>query len=185
MIPVVALVVQVAAPAPAMQGVVNIFDMLCAQVFPDDARIDAAMASIPDMRPLTPAQVRTYLKDDPGRGWVMDVGSTRIVITIEAPPVHACAVRVSSPSVQIDEAMWRRVVEAAEARAGGGFTPLPPQTLVVGDVRSTVSGDHKFNRDGSAESFYLFRNVVAKPKEGSNPPVELRMVRQIIAAGAR
>jgi hypothetical protein len=105
------------------------------------------------MRALTPAQVRTYLKDDPGRGWIMDIFSTRVIITIKVPPIHACAVRVIGPSGQIDEAMWRTVVEAAKARSGGWFEALPPKSFLIGGMRSTASGDHKFNPDGSAEAF--------------------------------
>lgn len=193
-VPLVALALQSATPAPpvqppapagALRGLVSIFDMMCTRVFPDDARVATAMARVPNTRALTPAEVRIYLKDDPGRGWVAENGTSRIVITIEAPPIHACAVRMERTSGAIDEAMWHQVVDAAKARSGGGFTTMPSQSFVIGDVRSTAMGEQKQNADGSAEAFYLFRTAPIDPAKAPGYGVELRLVHQIVAAGAR
>jgi len=108
-----------------------------------------------------------------------------IVITIEAPPVHACAVRMPRTDGEIDEAMWRQLVDAAEARADGGFARMEPQSITIGGMRSDVIGDQRTNADGSAEAFYLIR---ARPVDTATAPgydVELRLVRQIATANAR
>jgi hypothetical protein len=189
---VLALALQAAAPAEppsppaggALRGLVASFDMLCNRVFPDDERIAAAMARIPAMKPLTARQLRIYLKDDPGRGWIAGDGTSNMVVTIESPPFHACAVRMPQTDGAIDEAMWRSVVDAAEARAGGGFTRMPPQSFLIGDLRSAVIGDQRRNPDGSAEAFYLFRTAPADPVKATGYGVELRLVHQIVAAGA-
>lgn len=174
-----------AAAAGPLRGLISTFDSVCNRVFPDDERIASVMARIPTMKPLTPEQLRVYLKNDPGRGWIADDGTSSIVITVESPPVHACAVRMPQTSGAIDEAMWRSVIEAAEARAGGGFTRMPPRSFVVGDVRSTVIGDQKQNPDGSAEAFYLFRTTPTDPAKARGYGVELRLVHQIVPASAR
>ncbi len=188
------LAMQIAPPAPSMptpaptgrlRGLVSTFDMICTRVFPDDARIATAMIRVPGMRPLTSEQIRTLLKDDPGRGWIVDQGGATIMITLEFPPIHSCAVRMPRTDGAIDEAMWRTVIDAAEARAGGGFKQMPQQSFVIGGMRSTVMGDQKLNPDGSAEAFYLFRTAPVDPVQAGPYGVELRLVHQIVAPGAR
>ena len=171
------------APVGPLRGLISAFDSVCNQGFPDDERVASAMSRVPTMKPLTLDQLRIYLKDDPGRGWITDDGS--IVITIESPPFHACAVRMLKTAGAIDEVMWRAVINAAEVRAGGGFTPMPPQGFVIGDSRTTAVGDQKINPDGSAEAFYLMRTAPVDQAKAKIHGVELRLVRQIVSAGAR
>jgi len=126
---VLALGLQAAAPPPQQlpdrpqfrgQGQMAIFDMVCGRVFPDEARIATAMARIPGTRPLPPDEVRTYLKDDPGRGWIMPAGSSQIVVTIEAPPIRSCAVRITNTDGVIDDVdRAQRVGDDADAHVIG------------------------------------------------------------------
>jgi hypothetical protein len=187
---VLALGLQAAAPPPQQlpdkpqfrgQGQMAIFDMVCGRVFPDEARIATAMARIPGTRPLTPDEVRTYLKDDPGRGWIMPAGSSQIVVTIEAPPIRSCAVRITNTDGVIDERKWQELLTAAQARSGGGFVTLPPQTFEVGDIRSQASGVQKQGAGGAAEAIYLIRSTPKKPGYAT----EIRMVRQLVAPQGR
>jgi hypothetical protein len=189
----IALALQAAAPAPAasapgagrMQGLVQIYDMICNRTFPDDARIAAAMAAVPGAKPLTDAQLQGYLKDDPGQGWIIDgAGANAIVVTIEQPPIHACAVRMITPDGAIDEGMWRAANQAVQARSGGGFKPVPAKDIAVGAIRSSVIGEQKRNPDGSVEAFYLFRSSPDGPARGPEHGVEIRMVHQMAAPGA-
>ncbi|MEH3103972.1 MAG: hypothetical protein PGN12_08695 [Sphingomonas phyllosphaerae] len=163
------------------QGQMALFDMICGRVFPDDARIATALARMPGVRALTPEELRIYLKDDPGRGWVMSAGSSRIVVTIESPPIHSCAVRIDNTDGVIDDGKWQQLLTAAQARSGGGFLTLPPQTFVVGDIRSQASGVQKQGVGGAAEAIYLIRSTPKKPGFGT----EIRMVRQLVAPQAR
>lgn len=159
--------------------------MTCLQVFPDDARIAAAMDKIPNTKPLTPEQVRIFLKNDPGRGWIASNNGVDIVVTIEAPPVHACAVRMPRTNGAIDEPFWWQAVEEAERRAGSGFTRMPTRSVDIGDSRSIATGSYKNGPDGAYEAFYLFRTAPIDPKMAAQHGVELRMVHQIVAAKSR
>jgi hypothetical protein len=184
-----ALALQVAAPPPQPtdaprfrgEGQMRMFDMICNHVFPDDARVAAGMAKIPGARPLAPDELRIYLKDDPGRGWIMPGGTSQIVVTIESPPIHACAVRITNTDGVIDEGKWQQLLAAAQARSGGGFLTMPLQTFDVGDVRSQASGVQKQGADGAAEAIYLIRSTPKKPGFAT----EIRMVRQVIAPQRR
>lgn len=184
-----ALALQAAAPLPQPsggptfrgEGQMRMFDMLCGQVFPDEARVATTMAKVPGARALTPEELRTYLKDDPGRGWIMDAGASRLVVTIEAPPIHSCAVRITNTDGVLDEGKWQQLLTAAQARSGGGFVTLPPQTFEIGDIRSQAAGVQKQGANGAAEAIYLIRSTPRKPGFAT----EIRMVRQIVAPQRR
>ncbi len=168
-------------PAFRGQGQMALFDMICARVFPDEARIATAMAKLPGARALTPAELRTYLKNDPGRGWIMPAGASQIVVTLEAPPIRSCAVRMTNTDGVIDEGKWQELLTAAQARSGGGFLTLPPQTFAVGDIRSQASGVQKQGVGGAAEAIYLIRSTPKTPGFAT----EIRMVRQLVAPQRR
>lgn len=186
-----ALALQAAAPAPVPsaadaarfrgEGQMRMFDMICGHVFPDDARVAAGMAKMAGARALKPEELRVYLKGDPGRGWIMPAGGSNIVVTIEAPPIHACAVRITNTDGVIDEGKWQQLLAAAQARSGGGFMTLPTQTFEVGDIRSQASGVQKQGAGGAAEAIYLIRSTPKQPGFAT----EIRMVRQLVAPGAR
>ncbi len=168
-------------PEGAMHGLIAIFDMVCNRLFPDDQalnKLDAASG----LRSLKPSEVGDFLGKDPGRGWITAPGQPPIIITVEAPPIHACAVRMLGTDGEIDEAMWGRIVDAAKRRSGGGFTAMPPQDIVLGTMQTHVIGEQKRNADGSAETFYLMRMKPADPKKAPNAGIELRLVHQMVAA---
>lgn len=170
------------ATAPLHQALIRLFDVVCNRTFPDDDRLAAAMAAIPGVKPLTPEQVKLFLKDDPGRGWALSDGATELIVTIEAPPVHACAVRMPHARYDLDEAMWHRLVDQAKARAGGHFTALPPQSFEGGGRRTIVVADQGRREDGSVEAFYFWRTSSADAAEAAREGTELRLVRQLIAS---
>ncbi len=164
-----------------MHGLIAIFDMVCNRLFPDDQalnKLDAASG----LRPLKLSEVGDFLGKDPGRGWITAPGQPPIIITVEAPPIHACAVRMLGTDGEIDEAMWGRIVDAAKQRSGGGFTAMPPQDILLGAMQTHVIGEQKRGADGSAETFYLMRMKPADPKKATRTGVELRLVRQMVAA---
>ena len=182
------LAVQAAAPSSADaprfrgEGQMKIFDMICGRVFPDEARIDSTMAKLPGARALTSTEVKDYLRDDPGHGWVIQASTSNIVITLEAPPVHACAVRMTNTDGVIDEAVWQQLIAAAQARAGGGFTIVPPRTIEFGAIESRVSGVQKQNAGGAAEAIYLIRTAPKVARPPAQGGIEIRMVRQLVPA---
>lgn len=175
-----------AAPAVPGDGQMRVFDMLCNRLFPNDAQVEAAMAKLHGARALTAAELRIYLKDDPGRGWDIPMtDGSRMIVTIEAPPYHACAVRVTHTDGRVDERAWKRLLTAAEARGGGGFVAVPVRSATFGNVRSEISGIQKQRLEGGAEAFYLFRTTPIDPARHPDYGVELRMVRQLIVPAAR
>ena len=172
-----------ARPAEGMQGITRIFDMICNRAFPDDAKIIATMQSMPEATPLTSTQLREFLKDDPGRGWSLQAGSERVVITLEASPVHACSVRMVSDQA-FDDGFWRSVIGAQQARAGGGFTPIPPRNISAEGLRTTVTGDYRLGPGDMLESFYLFQTVPTNRNKPNAHRGEIRLVRQIVLTAA-
>jgi len=185
---VIALALQAAAPSSADaprfrgEGQMKIFDMICGRVFPDEARIDSVMANFPGARALTPTEVKDYLRDDPGHGWIMQAGTSKLVITLEAPPVPTCAVRMTNTDGVIDESVWQRLITAAQTRAGDGFAVMSPRTVEIGTMQSTVSGVQKQNTDGAAEAIYLIRTAPKAAKSPAQGGIEIRMVRQLVQA---
>ncbi len=184
----IALALQAAAPSSADaprfrgEGQMKVFDMICGRVFPDEARIDSIMAKLPGARALTPTEMKDYLRDDPGHGWVMQAGTGNMVVTLEAPPVHACAVRMTNTDGVIDEGVWQQLIAAAQARGGGGFTTLPPRTIELGAIQSKVSGVQKQGADGAAEAIYLIRTLPKPARPPAQGGIEIRMVRQLVQA---
>lgn len=181
-----------AAPAPMPTaapfrgaGQMLTFDTICNRMFPDDERVASGLAAVKSARALSAAEVRRYLKDDPGRGWELSMGDTRMIVTIEAPPFHACAVRMSNADGVIDEGQWQRLLDAAQARSGGGFSTLPPRTFTTGGTRSVASGIQKVAPDGRAEAIYLFRTTPLDPKALPEYGVEIRMVHQFVTPPRR
>lgn len=168
------------APRFCGEGQMKVFDMLCGRTFPNDAEIDTVMAKLPGARPLTPAEIKAYLRDDPGHGWVMQAGTSNMVVTLEAPPVHACAVRMTNTDGVINEGVWQQLIAAAQARAGGGFATVPPRTIELGGIQSRVSGVQKQAPDGTAEAIYLIRTAPNAAKPPQRGGIEIRMVRQLV-----
>lgn len=168
------------APRFRGEGQMKVFDMLCGRTFPNDAEIDTAMAKLRGARPLTPAEIKAYLRADPGHGWVLQAGTSKMVVTLEEPPVHACAVRMTNTDGEVDEGVWQQLVAAAQARAGGGFSIVQPRTIELGAFRSEVSGAQKQGPDGHAEAIYLIRTVPKATKSPQQGGIEIRMVRQLV-----
>jgi hypothetical protein len=133
---------------------VDTFLDLCLNVFPDDDAV-AAKAKAAGHAPLSDEQVRQFLHNDPGRGWVVRRDDMVLAVTIELPPFHSCAVR-TMVEIEPDIAMV-----TALAAGGWGLKQVPVETLVPGPSQ-TLPGD------GLAQTAYQF--LMLGP---DNRPVEL------------
>lgn len=170
-------------PDPQMGAMIGIYDMLCLRVFPDEAKIEAAMTKI-GATPLTPDEMKIYLRDDPGRGWrIVRDGHVIYTVTIEAAPIRACAIRSMTSNGLLDEPRYAATVAAAETNAGGGFVKFPPFDHAVGDIRTQATGAQRQNADGSAEAFYLIRSTPVKMTPTT--AIEVRMVHQLMPPRSR
>jgi hypothetical protein len=176
------------APIPTDDVVLGrmtaLFDQICLKTFPADGGVAAAMTAMGAV-PLTPEQLKIYLHDDPGRGWIIADGDRKFTITIEAPPYHACTVRRTAASGFADLAPYRAVVDPYE-RAAGGFVTMKPTDMQLGTITSHVTGEQKVSRDGGGEAFYVFYNTVNDAAERAKgyTAVEVRFVHQYAAPGA-
>lgn len=79
---------------------VDVFGRMCLKRFPDR---EVTQGELVPVHELGPDGVRRYLHDDPGRAWQLDADGGTYIVTVEAPPYSACAVRRKYPTpVQTD-----------------------------------------------------------------------------------
>jgi hypothetical protein len=103
---------------------VDTFLDLCLNTFPDDNAV-ATKVKAAGHSPLSDQQVRQFLHDDPGRGWLINRGDTVLALTIELPPFHSCAVR-TMVQTEPDIAMV-----TALAAGSWGLSQVPVETLAL------------------------------------------------------
>jgi hypothetical protein len=96
----------------------RIWSDICLARFPDDAKIDA-YAAAKGATPMTPEELATYLREEPGRGWTLRTKLSLYAITVERPPYVACSVRRMTP---------------------GGLAGDNPMTGLIGDYISAHNG---------------------------------------------
>ena len=128
-----------------VQGIselVGTFLGLCLNVFPDDEAV-AAKVETEGHAPLSDQQLRLFLHDDPGRGWLVRRGDMTLVLTVELPPFHSCTVRGMLPT-EPDIAM-----SAALAAGTWGLNQTPVETLALVTPRSLAG-------DGMTQTVYRF-----------------------------
>lgn len=173
-----------ADPTAHLAEMLALYDEICLHAFPDDgavARDLAARGAIP----LSDAELRVFLHDDPGRGWRLRGRTARFDITIEqSPPYHACAVRTMTaagfPSLQSYQDLADRF------EAGRGYAPINLFERDVGEVHVAGGGEAHHNADGSSESLLV---AITTPQErfraAGNTAVEVRFAHQLYQPAAQ
>lgn len=182
MLPLLALAAQITAPDPVLARMTALYDEVCVQTFPIDSAVDQLMAG-KQATVLTPDRVAIYLKSDPGRGWQVADGGDHFIVTVEAPPFHACTVRRWTRGGFSDLAAYRSVADRFEA-AHEGFSPMKPRDGDVGGIRSHATGEARLLPGGGAEAMYVFDNHDAAAGARGEPDVGIRFVHQIVSPGA-
>ena len=131
-----------AGPADVEQ-MVQLFDGVCLRAFPERGAVDRAVAQAGGVA-MRPGQVRAFLHDDPGRGWMLARPEATYVVTIEDPPYRACAVRRMTPSGFPTVAPYLAadpgVCGGAAAGVGCAVQPGDPQRAGVGHQCVGVAG---------------------------------------------
>ena len=182
---------QGSGPVPAdAQEMAGIFNLFCLRAFPDDRAIDAAAAR-DKLTAMSPAQVRQYLHDDPGRGWYDRTSLATYVITIEHPPVRACAVRRMTGSGFSTAAPYLAAVNAYAATRGlGPLRQGSQQTAKTPDGADIVALPQFLAPPGAKSASEVFmvlltdyqgklpRDLTSDIPPGT-PGVEVRYVHQI------
>lgn len=182
------LAVTAASPAEDVsrqERMVALYDELCLQTFPDDAAIDRLMAS-KGATALTPEEVRVTLRDDPGRGWLLDDVGVSIQIMIEMPPFHACSVRWMSDSGFGDLRSYHSATDAFRGTRPGFGAPEPYEADIEGLHVTAITEQRDFP-DGGAETLMLIEQRVADPARlaKGETRVSVRFVHQIVSPNTR
>jgi hypothetical protein len=83
---------QVSAPNPEFAELWTRFSDNCLSHFPDDKAV-ANNLQDDGWKPLPEAQLKAFLKEDPGRGWMVTGEHGVFILTLQAQPSHTCIVR--------------------------------------------------------------------------------------------
>jgi hypothetical protein len=164
-------------PVAQLAEMVALYDAVCLRAFPDDAAATRAMSRY-RATPLSEADVRRFLHDDPGIGWRIEGRTGRFHLTIEqAPPYHSCAVRTMTAAGFSDLSPYRSV--AARYERGGTFEAINPIDRVVRDLRIVGGGDRHIDPGGSSESLlFAITTPAGEARAGGMTAVEVRFAHQ-------
>ncbi|WP_174284612.1 hypothetical protein [Sphingomonas bacterium] len=167
------------APDPVEQRMVALYDEVCLQAFPIDAAVDKAMAAR-GATPLTPAQVKVTLVDDPGRGWSVKDGDEEMLVFLELPPFHACSVRRFMVAGFADLSAYHAVADPFE-KAHSDFTAINPYDADRGEIHVHAIGERRDLPGGGEESLFVFDQHITDPakRAAGSTRVNMRFVHQI------
>ena len=163
--------------AARLARAVDLYETASLKTFPNDAGIDALMAQR-GATPLSEADVKVTLRDDPGRAWQIGEGSERLFVFLELPPYHACSVRFMMPDARYDLAAYREVERRYINNAA--YTDTDPLEGDQGDLHLRLVGKQR-KLPGATETLMIVDQHVtdiARRKAGDTA-VSLRFVRQI------
>ena len=161
---------------PVGQLAAATFDRVCLHAFPDDAAVDSAMATA---KAYSPAEAKVTLRDDPGRGWELDLNGESAAVFLELPPYHACSVRWPEPS-GYSSATFKHVLEAYQ-RANKGFAPSPPYDNQIDSIAVHITSVARALPGGSVETLMTVEQHIidTKRRAAGETGFMLRLVRQI------
>ncbi len=164
----------------------TLFTEFCVKAFPDGAALEARMRDRGAIA-MTPEQVKGILHDDPGRGWIVRLEGHGFLVTEEAPPFHACSVRVNTPAGVPNGPLSRIVGDLA---GESGRRVSSPQVLNRNDnplmqISAALVTLSPPPAGADAETFMAFVTTYRDKTSNAVVTVENRFVRQIHAAPQR
>ena len=168
---------------------VAFFTTYCLEKFPDDAALVSA-ASDSKLVALTQDQIRIFLRNDPGQGWLIQGESGKYVLTDESPPYHACAVRhaVYTPSsvTPLKDLAGKYVAAKGHRLVDGPSLQTPMGEGIVSALSSQNEVDEKGVPTGEAFMLAVVSYPAQDQADGtkSQPFWEIRFVRQIFRTAA-
>jgi hypothetical protein len=167
------------APDPAAQltEMLTLYDEICLKTFPDDAATVHALETREAVA-LSDAQVRVFLHEDPGRGWRIVGKTAKFILTIEAPPFHACGLRTNTiagfPSMQPYQDLIARY------ESGRSLQKLAPVSREVVGTQTVGAGETGM-KGALAEGLLVF---TAQPlpanRAVAGDAIEVRFVHQLV-----
>ena len=168
-------------PAAQRDEMIALYDEICLRAFPDDKAAGDAAARH-NATPLTDAQVRVLLHDDPGIGWAVDGRTGRFNVTIEAPPFHACAVRTMTAAGFPDFGPYRALADRYEA--GGGYRAMSHMQFTRDNLEVGGGGEQRVTPDGGTESLLVILTTPTRPyRDRGDTAVEVRFTHQFAPPG--
>lgn len=164
-------------PAPATgNGIAFAFADICLlNAFPDHDPRPGLLPAGATLTPLPPAEVRRYLRSDPGRGWTYRKDGGGYVVTIEDPPFHVCAVRAAYATLPDGyQPAFRSLVQAwAGAHGRDPVQVFPPRALQNGQLLVTVWSMTMRRQTGDGVETLL--DLQSQAADGT---IEVRLVRR-------
>jgi hypothetical protein len=167
------------APDPAAQlaEMLTLYDQICLRTFPDDAAVARALEGRGAVA-MTDAEVRSFLHDDPGRGWRIAGKTATFNLTLEAPPYHACGVRTNTvagfPSMQPYQDLVARYEQ------GRSFQKVGPINREVEGASSVGAGDMGM-KGALAEGLLVFTaQPLAANRAAAGDAIQVRFVHQLV-----
>jgi hypothetical protein len=171
----------------AAGDIARIYERICLAAFPDEARLQNALAASGAIA-LSPAEVRSMLHEDPGRGWRLP--GTPFTVTVESPPYRTCAVRRMTRAGLPTAKPYLAVLNAyAQQR---GLVEGPPQRVGrrLPDGADTVLFGTPLLQAGTARpvetSIYAITNYHGQldparfPDAAGGVGVEVRLAHQLV-----
>lgn len=157
------------------------YDEACLRAFPSDTALGALMAQ-ERAAPLSEADVRVSLRDDPGRGWLANVDGSEMIVLLELPPYHACSVRAltGGPGADTDLGPYRAAVAAYKA-THKGFSTQPAMDMTQGGIRIHGEVEAREQPHGGGELLMLIDQQVVDRSQltPGTTGTPLRFVHQI------
>ena len=175
------------APVPA--EFVAFFKAYCLEKFPDDAALVSA-ASDSKLVALTQDQIKLFLRNDPGQGWLIQGESGKYILTDELPPYHACAVRhavhVPFSVTPLKDLAGQYVAAKGHRLVDGDSLQTPMGEGIVSALSSQNEVDEKGVPTGEAFMLAVVSYPAQDQADGtkSQPFWEIRFVRQIFRTAA-
>lgn len=169
-------------PVAQRDELIALYDEICLRAFPDDSAAERAAARH-NATPLSRADVRRFLHDDPGTGWALQGRTGRFDVTIEqSPAYHTCAVRTMTANGFADLSPYQAL--AARYEQGRGFQRIAPADMDLGELH--VSGGGERREDGnSAESLLVFLTRVSDAHRArGDTAIEVRFAHQYYGEAA-
>lgn len=162
---------------PHLTRMVDLYEKVCLQAFPDDRAVEALMKA-EGARELSAADVAVTMGDDPAKGWSLTDDSASV--WLEFPPFHACSVRWNTSQIG-DLAPYRAAADRF-ARLHGGFEAMRPYDADQGDIHVHMIGEQKLLPERGMESLLIVDQQISDPERraAGETGVVLRFVHQIV-----
>ncbi len=159
---------------------VNLYGDICLKLFPDDEALAKAMQDR-HATPMPEADVKDYLRDDQGVGWIVAGKTAEFRVTVEVPPFHACVIRSTTKAGFSDLTAYNNLIQLEEI-SWGGHADIPNSSFTREGTVTEASGHARLRPDGKIETLLIGTTKVVDPALAVRlTGIEVRFVHQIVS----